>query len=132
MATLLARGLEAFPSIKPQTDRNIILLTGARTDSPVALVDAINRGRGTRIPVEWTDSQDWIERSAANDEGGKGRGWFESRRIWLQGVCNGDAATVDPALEILLGRRPTSGPETVEKLLKNDPEYTWHKNYMRV
>ena len=131
MATLLARGLQDFPSIKPQTDKNIILLTGPKAESLVDLVGAINRGRKTDIAVEYLQPREWIETCAKHDEGGKGQGWFEARLVFTQGVCNGDAELVDPALMTLLGRRPESGTESVERLVRENRDYTWHQNHAR-
>lgn len=92
---------------------------------------AINRGRGTDISGEYLDPEDWIEACARGDEGGKGRGWFEARLGFMRGVAGGDAETVDPALEMLLGRRPEMGTECVERLVREDGGYTWHQNYAR-
>ena len=131
MATLLAKGLSALPAIKPQTDKNIILLTGPKAESLVDLIDAINTARGTDIPVEILEPQEWIDACAKDDEGGKGRPWFEARLVFTQGVCDGDAELLDPAFETLLGRRPESGTESVRRLLKENPAYTWHQNHAR-
>lgn len=131
MATLLVKGFATYPAIKPQTKNNIVLLAGAKTESAVALVDAINRGRGTDIPIEYLDPQDWIDECTKDDEGGKPKAWFEARLVWVQGVCDGDAGVVDPAMETLLGRRPETGTEAVEKIVRADPQYTWHQNHAR-
>ncbi|KAK5166606.1 uncharacterized protein LTR77_008149 [Saxophila tyrrhenica] len=131
MATLLVRGLEALPSVQPRTEKNIILLTGPKAESIVDLVGAINRGRRTDVGVEYLEPEEWIEASAKDDEGGKGRAWFEARLVFVQGLCDGDAELVDPALETLLGRRPESGTETVERLVSEKPGYTWHQNHAR-
>lgn len=131
MATLLAGGLDAFPSIEPKTEKNIILLTGGETDSLTSLVEAINRARGTDIPIEVLEPEEWIEACTKDDEGGKPRAWFEARLVFTQGVCDGDAAVTDPAMEVLLGRKPETGPLAVERLLKEDPEYKWHQNHVR-
>ena len=132
MATIFAKGLDAFPSIKPQTDKNIILLTGPKAESLVNLVgQGINRARTNDIPVEYLEPQDWIEACAKDDEGGKPRAWFEARLVFQQGVCDGDAELVDPSLETVLGRRPETGTETVERLVRENPGYTWHQNHNR-
>ncbi|KAK3640482.1 hypothetical protein LTR56_011820 [Elasticomyces elasticus] len=132
MATLLVKGLSSFPSIKPQTESNIILLSGPTAVSPSALLEAINRGLGTNVQMKYLDPEPWIEVQAAVDEGGKGAAWFEARLVWLQGLADGDAEVVDPALETLLGRRPEDGPTTVEELLKAAPNglYYWHQNHV--
>lgn len=129
IATLLAKGLSAFPAIKPQTENNIIPLTAGSTVSLTDIVDAINKGRGTSIPIEYLSPEDWITASATDDVGGKGRAWFEARLVWVQGVVDGDAELVDPALEILLGRKPETGVRAVKRLLTEGSQYTWHQNH---
>lgn len=131
MATLLAKGLQAYPKVKPQTEKNILLLTGPKAESLVDLVGAINRGRGTDIGPRYLEPQDWINASAKDDEGGKGKPWFEARLVFTQGVCDGDAELVDPAMEILLGRRPETGTESVERFVRENRGYTWHQNHAR-
>ena len=131
IAALLAKGLEAFPSIRPQTEKNIVLLTSLETQPLTALVDAINQANWTNIPVRILEPEAWIEACSKDDEGGKERAWFEARLVFTQGICDGDAAAVDSALETLLGRQPETGTQTVSRLLKQDPEYTWHQNHAR-
>lgn len=131
IATLLAKGLSSFPTIKPRTEKNIILLTSQHTESLVELVDAINKGRNTKMQIKYLEPEAWIEGCAKDDEGGKPRGWFEARLVFLQGIVNGDAATADPALQTLLGRTPEAGTQAVERQVKAEPGYTWHQNHMR-
>lgn len=131
IAALLAQGLSAFPSVQPKTDKKIILLTGSKAESLVDLLDGINRARGGNISAEYLEPQQWIEECAKNDLGGKPRGWFELRLGLDKDFVKGDAALVDPALETILGRRPESGTESVERLVKENPEYTWHQNHAR-
>ncbi|KAK5119852.1 hypothetical protein LTR85_007178 [Meristemomyces frigidus] len=128
IATLLAKGLEAFPSVKPQTEKNIVLLTGPRAESLVDLTSAANRGRGTSVPIQYLEPKEWIQACANDDGGGKRRGWYEARLVFLQGICNGDAQTVDPALETLLGRRPQTGAEAVERMARAETVYTKHRS----
>ena len=131
MATILAKGLAALPAIQPQTSKNIILLTGPKAVSLVDLVEAVNRGRKTSIPVKYLEPEDWIEACVKDDEGGKSRPWFEARLVFTQGVCGGDAELIHPALENLLGRRPEDGIQAVERLVVEQPGYTWHQNHAR-
>ena len=94
MATIFAKGLDSFPSIKLKTEKNILLLTGPKAESLVDLVDAINNGRKTNVPIEYLEPNAWIEACAKDDVGGKGKPWFEARLVFTQGVCDGDAAVV--------------------------------------
>lgn len=131
MATLLAKGFGAFPSIKPQTEKGIVLLTSTKLQSLTDLVDAISAARGAAVPTKIMEPQAWIEACAKDDEGGKPSAWFEARLIFVQGICDGDAATTDPALETLLGRVPETGTQGIRRLLEANPGYTWHQNHMR-
>lgn len=130
IAALLANGLSTYPSIKPQTRYNIVLLTAGSTSSLPDIVDAINKGRGTSMPINYLSPEDWITASATEDVGGKGRAWFEARLVFAQGIVSGDAELVDPALEILLGREPETGVNAVERIVRENPEYTWHQNHV--
>lgn len=133
MATLLVKGFEAFPSIQPRTEKNIVLLTAQETNSLVDLVGAIDKARPGKgkIPIEYLEPQDWIAASAKDDIGGKGTAWFEARLVFVKGVCGGDAEVMDPALETLLGRKPETGVQAVERLVRDaGGEYRWHQNHV--
>ncbi|EMC93950.1 hypothetical protein BAUCODRAFT_124699 [Baudoinia panamericana UAMH 10762] len=130
IATLLAKGLGAFPSVTPQTASRIILLTGPQAETLVDIVKAIDKVRQTNTPIQILEPDAWIDACSMDDEGGKGRAWFEARLVWLQGMCNGEAELVDPALETVLGRRPETGTETIETLLTSEPDYYWHQNHV--
>lgn len=130
IAALLAKGLEAYPSIKPRTDKNIILLTSLDTDTLEDLVRALARGTGRDLPIEYLEPQEWTEESARDDEGGKPRGWFEAALALFEGFNKGDGETVDGALGLLLGRRPERGVDGVERLVREDAQFRWHQNHM--
>lgn len=130
IAALLAKGLSAFPTIKLQTENNIIPLTAGATASLTDIIDAINTARETNIPIEYLSPEDWVTASSTNDVGGKSRAWFEARAIFMQGIVNGDAELVDPALETLLERKPETAVRAVERILGDDLEYTWHQNHV--
>ena len=132
MATLLAKGLEALPKeVQPQGPKHIILLTGPKAESLFDIAGAISRGLGEKVPVWYLQPKEWIEASAKDDVGGKPRAWFESRLDFTRSVIAGDAETVGPALEVLLGRKPETGMEGVERLVREDKGYTWHQNHAR-
>ncbi|KJX99515.1 nmrA-like family protein [Zymoseptoria brevis] len=131
IAALLAKGLEAYPSIVPKTEKNIVLLTAASNVSLIDVVDAIDGVRGTATPVKYLPPKKWIEDSAEDDVGCKGLAWFEARLVVLQGFVDGDAALVDHTLEKLLGRKPETGVQAVKRLLKENAEFTWHQNHAR-
>lgn len=130
MATLMARGLDAFPSIKPKTDKNIILLTSQATNTLEDLVHAISQAKGAETPIEYLAPSDWIAACAKDDVGNKPRAWFEARLVVLEGFNQGEAEIVDDALAILLGRTPETGFDGVQRLLRDDGGFTWHQNHM--
>lgn len=130
IATLMAKGLSAFPSIKPKTDKNILLLTSQKTDTLESLVHAISQARGTELPIEYLSAGEWITESARDDVGRKPEAWFEARLVVVEGFNQGDAEVRDDSLAILLGRTPEKGFDGVLRLLRDDSEFTWHQNHM--
>lgn len=130
MAALMAKGLDAFPSIKPKTDQNILLLTSQATNTLEDLVHAISQVKGTETPIEYLGPAEWITESAKDDVGRKPKAWFEARLVVVEGFNQGDAETVDDTLATLLGRTPETGFDAVQRLLRSDPDFTWHQNHM--
>jgi hypothetical protein len=130
MAALMAKGLDTFPSIKPKTDNNIVLLTSQSTNTLEDLVHAIAEAKGIETPIEYLEPSEWIEASAKDDVGKKPKAWFEARLVVLEGFNQGDAETTDDALATLLGRTPETGFGGVQRLLRDDHEFTWHQNHM--
>lgn len=130
MANLFVKGFPAFPAVKPQTAKNIVLLTSTETNSMVDLVSSIRLATSSELPIRYLSPGDWIAESATDDEGGKPRAWFEARLVFMQGIAEGDAEMTSEALTILLGRRPEIGVGAVERMVRADPGYTWHQNHM--
>jgi hypothetical protein len=130
IAALMAQGLDAFPSIKPKTDKNILLLTSQSTSTLEDLTRAISQARGTELPIEYLEADEWITESARDDVGRKPKAWFEARLVVLEGFNRGDAEVVDDTLTTLLGRAPENGFDGVLRLLKSDAGFTWHQNHM--
>lgn len=139
MATILAHSqtgtlASSFPSIKPQGQKKILLLTGPEAQTFPDLVGAIDQTRPShpKLETEFVEPQDLVQISARDDQGGKPVGWFEIRNQFFESVIAGDGETVDPALEVLLGRRPETGTEAAERLVRDAGEkgYFWHQNHM--
>lgn len=131
IAALLAKGLGAYPSIVPKTDKNIVLLTSLDTDTLEDLVRAVSRAKGEDLKMEYLEPELWIEELARDDEGGKPRAWFEARLTVLESFSKGEDEAVDGALATLLGRRPERGTVGVERLVRENPEFKWHQNHMQ-
>lgn len=131
IATLLARGLAAFPAIQPRTKKNIVLLTSHRATSLTSIIEAIDNARSATTTIEYLEPEQWVAAQVQDDEGGKGEGWYRAMLSLNNDLVAGDAETVDPALGLLLGREPETGGQTVERLLRENQNYTWHQNYSR-
>lgn len=130
IAALLAKGLDAYPSIQPKTDKRIILLTSKATSTLESIAQAIDQARRTKTPIEYLEPNEWIAESARDDVGNKPKAWFEARLVVVEGFNQGDAETVDDTLTTLLERTPESGSEGVKRMLKEDRDFTWHQNHM--
>lgn len=130
IAALMAKGIDAFPSIKPKTDKNILLLTSQATNTLEDLVHAISQAKGAKTPIEYLEPSEWIAASAKDDVGNKPRAWFEARLVVLEGFNQGEAEVVDDSLATLLGRTPETGFDGVQRLLREDIGFTWHQNHM--
>lgn len=117
--------------LRPSTDfaRKIILLTGPEAATLRDLVDVINRVTRRNVRYEEIALDRWVDKMVEEDEGSKGRAFFEKRLSWHEGIAKGDGETVDPLMGELLGRQPKRGTEVVEQLLKKDGDYIWHQNY---
>lgn len=115
MTVLMAKGgLDAFPSIVPRTEKNIILLSSLDTD----------------WLVEYLVVREWATKSMDEDEGGKWRESFEARVKVLESFNKGDGEVVDDALASLLGRRPERGVDGEERLIRANPECRLHQNHV--
>ena len=109
---------------------NIALLTGPKAFTFADVVTAINRASNRDVALHRVSSEEYATKNAMGDEGGKPTAFFEAWMGLFEGVAKGEAETVDPLIEELLGRRPKDGVQVVEELLRKDHEYTWHQNYM--
>jgi len=112
-------------------ENETVLLTGPRTCTLTDVVDTINGATGREIQIKRVDLRDYVRLNAANDIGGKPAAFFEKKVSWFEGVEKGDGATVDEALEKILGRKPLNGIEVVEKLLEENREYDWKQNHFK-
>lgn len=109
---------------------SIKLLTGPKTSTFAEIVEAINKASKRDVTVHCVSGEGYVAKNATDDEGKKPKAFFEAWKGVFEGVAKGEAETVDPFLEELLGRRPKDGVQVVEELLRKDHEYTWHQNYL--
>ncbi|PGH10659.1 hypothetical protein AJ79_05373 [Helicocarpus griseus UAMH5409] len=136
-AKLMLRDPSTLSSLSPSIESdNIALLTGPRAYTFVELAEALSRATGKQIKVERVPRDKYPEVAAEQDakegHGKKSAKFFELWSSLLDAVEQGDAATVDPLMGELLGRKPRDGLEYIEELVKEAAPkggYTWHQNY---
>ena len=119
----------------PQFHDTIALLTGPRAYTMTEIAEAISEATGREIKVTRIDREEFSKTMAEYDSK-EGRGEkpdfvFDKWLTMLETIGKGEAATVDPLMGELLGRKPRDGREFVKELIQSaGPEgYTWHQNY---
>ncbi|EEP81207.1 predicted protein [Uncinocarpus reesii 1704] len=117
---------------------NIALLTASRTYTLADVVAAISQATGTDIPVEQVSRDDFPRILAAEDakdgRGKKSEQFFTSWRSLIEAMEQGEARTVDPLMQELLGREPRDAMQHVARLVQDGAReggYTWHQNYAK-
>jgi len=73
----MAEGAGTYPSIK--------LPTSQETATLEDVIQVIGQAWDLALPIRYLESEAWIEESARDDTGSKGRAWFEARLTVLQG-----------------------------------------------
>ena len=111
-------------------ENQIVLLTGPRAYTFADIVQTIRRVTGKELRLRRVSAEEYVTRNAAVDEGKKPVRFFEAWRSLLEGVAEGEVESVEPLMGELLGRTPKDGLRVIEDLLKENPGYTWHQNYM--
>ena len=116
--------------LKGGYENQIVLLTGPKAYSFADIVEVIRRVTGKELTLHRVSAEEYVRKNAAIDEGKKPVQFFEAWRSLLEGVADGEVADVDPLMGELLGRQPKDGLKVIEDLLRENPGYTWHQNYM--
>ena len=116
--------------LKGGYENQIVLLTGPKAYSFADIVEVIRRVTGKELTLHRVSAEEYVTKNAAIDEGKKSVQFFEAWRSLLEGVADGEVANVDPLMGELLGRQPKDGLKVIEDLLRENPGYTWHQNYM--
>jgi uncharacterized protein YbjT (DUF2867 family) len=116
--------------LKEGFENQIVLLTGPKTYTFADIVDTIRKITGKELILHRVSAEEYVTKNAAIDEGKKPAQFFEAWRSLLEGVAEGEVVDVDPLMGELLGRQQKDGLRVIEDLLKENPGYTWHQNYM--
>lgn len=111
-------------------ENEIVLLTADEAVTASDLTELINETTGRNVRLQIVSPEDYVRLNVANDEGGKPASFWEKRVSWFDGIAKGDAVVSHPLMAELLGRQPRPARQVVKDLLKENPNYTWHQNYV--
>ncbi|GMF80208.1 unnamed protein product [Aspergillus oryzae] len=111
-------------------ENEIVLLTAEDTIRPSEIVDIINQTTGREVKFERVSPEGYIRIYGENDRGGKPKAFFQQTLTWYEGIEKGELATTHSLMRELLGREPTKPRDAIQGLLLENPNYTWHQNYV--
>ncbi|KAE8415286.1 hypothetical protein BDV36DRAFT_311047 [Aspergillus pseudocaelatus] len=111
-------------------ENETVLLTAEDTIRPSEIVDIINTTTGRQIKFERVSPEEYIQIYGGNDKGGKPKAFFQQTLTWYEGIEKGELATTHSLMRELLGKEPTKPRDAIRGLLSEDPNYTWHQNYV--
>lgn len=98
--------------------------------SAVDIVQIINETTNRNVKLETVSPEEYVRYHTENDEGKKAEGFWKSRLSWYDGITKGDAQVANSLMRELLGREPKTGSFIIREILKENPNYTWHQNYV--
>ncbi|KAE8353440.1 hypothetical protein BDV28DRAFT_108127 [Aspergillus coremiiformis] len=111
-------------------ENRIVLMTSQETIRASEIVDIINQTTGRQVRFERVTPEEFVQTYADKDKGGKPKAFFEKTLTWYEGIEKGELATTHPLMKELLGREPTKPRDAIKGLLTENPNYTWHQNYV--
>jgi uncharacterized protein YbjT (DUF2867 family) len=111
-------------------ENEIVLLTAEETIRPSEVVDVINQTTGRQVKFERVSLEDYPRIAGEKDQGGKPKAFFEMTLTWYEGIAKGELAVTHSLMRELLGREPTRPKDAIAGLLRENPDYTWHQNYV--
>ncbi|KAI9664463.1 MAG: hypothetical protein M1821_005909 [Bathelium mastoideum] len=117
--------------IKGGHENEIVLLTGPSTYTLTDVVGIVNEVTGRKATIKFVDRDEYVSKATELDkaQGRKPQAFYQAWVSLLEGLKEGEAATVSPLMGEVLGRTPKDGKELITEFLKADPNYTWHQNY---
>ncbi|KAF7717525.1 Uncharacterized protein PECH_005453 [Penicillium ucsense] len=116
--------------IRGRHDKQIVLLTAQQPITFSEIVGVINETTGRNVQVQFVSAEDFVRLKATGDEGGKPEAFFRKLLSWHEAIGKGETSTTDPLMADLLGREPTPPREAIQELLRENPNYEWHQNYV--
>ncbi|CRG91168.1 Quinone oxidoreductase 2 [Talaromyces islandicus] len=116
--------------LKGGHENEIVLLTANEPLSAGDIVRIINETTNRNVKVKIVSSEEYVRYHTANDEGKKTE-WFWNKRLsWFEGIAKGDALLSNPLMREVLGREPKKASAMIREVLQENPNYTWHQNYV--
>jgi uncharacterized protein YbjT (DUF2867 family) len=116
--------------LKGGYENEIVLLTANETVSFTDVVNLINETTGRNVKLKIVSPEGYVRLSVENDQGGKPVSFWQTRLSWFEGMQKGDGAATHPLMKELLGREPRTASQMIRALLEENPDYTWHQNYV--
>ncbi|KAF9884225.1 hypothetical protein FE257_001957 [Aspergillus nanangensis] len=111
-------------------EKEIVLLTAGEPIKLSQIVDVINEVTGRQVKFQVVSPEEFVRVSGAHDEGGKPPAFFEATVSWYESIRRGELVATDGLMRDVLGREPTKATDAVRQLLRENPNFTWHQNYV--
>jgi uncharacterized protein YbjT (DUF2867 family) len=96
-------------------ENQTILLTGSKAYTLKEITEIVSKILGRNIPIRFVSTEEYINQYLK----GRDELWVRMWATTYPGLQRGELAKVDPTLENLLGRKPKSLEQTIEKILTN-------------
>lgn len=116
--------------IKGGHENELVLLTANESLRGSDIVKIINETTNRNVKVELVSPEEYVRYHVKNDEGRKSEWFWRSRLTWFDGIAKGDAKVSNPLMRELLGREPKPASQQIREFLEENPNYTWHQNYV--
>lgn len=117
--------------LKGGYENEIVLLTANEPLTGADIVKIINETTGRNVKIKTTDDpEEYVKYHTENDIGKKPESFWRQRVTWFDGIAKGDADLSNPLMAEVLGREPKTGSQLIRQYLTENPNYTWHQNYI--
>lgn len=117
--------------LKGGYENEIVLLTAKEPLTGADIVKIINETTGRKVKIKTTDDpEEYVEYHTENDIGKKPESFWRQRVTWFDGIAKGDADLSNTLMAEVLGREPKTGSQLIRQYLTENPNYTWHQNYI--
>ncbi|KAH8703348.1 putative NmrA-like family protein [Talaromyces proteolyticus] len=116
--------------IKGGHENEIVLLTASGALRATDIVDIINETTGRNVKIQVLSPEEYVRYHTENDIGQKPESFWRKRISWFDGIAKGEAILSNPLMKEVLGREPKPGRQLIREILQDNPNFTWHQNYV--